>query len=74
MNSGVEGAANFIFFWSIELGQFFFTKYMANDEFSEPTRRAGSKKVYFHLLLKFGSWSPPGPRGQSQYDFGGGVN
>ena len=44
MNSGAEGAE---FFLRIKNGQFFFTKYMANDDFPEPPRHADSKTPIF---------------------------
>ena len=40
---------------------FFFTEYMANDDFSEPPRRADSKMFIFISLPNSGSGSPPGP-------------
>ena len=40
MNSRAKGAENF--FWTIKNGQFYFTKYMANDDFSERPQRADS--------------------------------
>ena len=44
MNSGAKGAENFL---SIGNGQNFLNKYMANDGFSEPPRRADSKNSIF---------------------------
>ena len=35
------------FFLNINNGQFFFTKYMANDDFSEPPRHADPKNPIF---------------------------
>ena len=40
---------------SIKIGRFFFTKYMANDDFSEPPRRTGSKNPIF-FFPDFGVW------------------
>ena len=54
---------------------FFFTKYMANDDFSDTPRRTDSKNpIFIFFLPNFGSGSPPGPGGQSREDFGGPVN
>ena len=44
MKSGTKGAENFS---STKIGRFFFTKCMANDDFSEPPRRADSKNPIF---------------------------
>ena len=51
---------------------FFPTKYMANDDFSEPPGRAVFKNRFFFsfFFLKLASGSPPGPGGQSRI-FGG---
>ena len=47
---------------SIEIGRFFFTKSMANDDFSEPPRRADSKKpiFFFPRFLRLGHLRGPG--------------
>ena len=58
-------------FFSIENGQNVFTKSMANDDFSEPPRRADSKKFHF-VLPNSGSMSPPGPGGSVSVGFAGG--
>ena len=55
MNSGAEPA----------------TKYMANDDFPEPPRRADSKHPIF-IFAEFGSGSPPGPGGSVSVGLGGG--
>ena len=60
------------FFSAFKMVKLFFTKSMANDDFSEPPRRADSKNPIFILLPDFGSRSPPRPGGQSPYDFWGG--
>ena len=49
MNSGAEGAENFL---SIKIGQFFFTKYVANHDFSEPL----IPKIPFSFFADFWVW------------------
>ena len=52
------GAENFL---SIKIGQFFFTKYMANDDFSEPPQRADSKNPIFFFCQFLGLGHLRGP-------------
>ena len=49
------------FFLSIKNGQFFFTKYLANDDFSEPPRRADSKNPIFIFCRFLGPGHFQGP-------------
>ena len=59
LNSGAEGTESF---FCIENGQkYFFLKYMANDEFSEPPRRADSKNPIFIFCRIFGPGHLRGP-------------
>ena len=58
MNSGAKGAE---IFESISNGQFLFTKYMANDDISEPPRCAASKNLIFFFCRVLGLgdlWGP----------------
>ena len=59
MNFGAKGAENF---FSIENGQFFFNKYMANDE---PPGHADSKSPIFIVCRILGPGHPR-PSGQSR--------
>ena len=73
MKSGAEGADNFL---TIENGQFPPPppKYMPNDDFSEPPRRADSKNPIFNSFCRI---SGPGHRrglGVSLGRIVGGVN
>ena len=52
MKSGAKGAENF--FGALKLVDFFFTKYMANDDVSEPPRRADSKNPIFFFCRFWG--------------------
>ena len=49
---------------SIKIGRFFFTKYIANDDFSEPPQRADSKNpiFFFSRFLGLGHFRGPGVR------------
>ena len=51
----------FYFFLSIENGPIFFTKYLANDDFSEPPRRADSKNPIFTFCRFLGPGHLGGP-------------
>ena len=51
---------------ALKMVKFFFTKYMANDDFSEPPRRADSENPIVIFLPNFWSGSPPGPGCQSR--------
>ena len=62
MNSGTKGAENFL---SIKIGQIFFANYMANDDFSEPPRRADSKSPVFIFFCQFSVWVTSEARGVS---------
>ena len=42
-----------IFFWALKMVKFFFTKYTANDDFSEPPQRADSKNAIFSFSRIF---------------------
>ena len=46
-----------------------FAKYMANDDFSEPPRRAGSKSPIFIYFADFWAWVTPGARGSVSIGF-----
>ena len=61
MTSDAEGGKNLL---SIENGQFFFTKYMTHDDFSEPPRRADPQNPIFCRIS--GPGHLPGPGGQSR--------
>ena len=54
------------FFCALKMVNFFFTKYIPNDDFSEPPSRTDSKNPIFIFLSIVGSGSPPRPRGQSR--------
>ena len=62
MKSGAKGAEKF--FRALKLVDFFFTKCMANDDFSEPPRRADSKNpiFFFSRFLGLGHLRGPGVR------------
>ena len=59
MNSGIQN------------GQFFFTKYMASDDFSEPPRHADSKNPIFMIFFLpiFGVWVTSEARGSVSLGF-----
>ena len=48
-------------FLSTKIGRFFFTKHMANDDFSEPPRRADSKNPIFFFPRFLGLSHLQGP-------------
>ena len=58
MNSGAKGAENFL---NIKIGQIFFPKCMANDDVSEPPRRADSKTPIFIFCQFLGLGHLRGP-------------
>ena len=71
MNSGAGGAENFL---SIQNGQSFFfsfTKYMANDDFFDPPRRADSKNPIF-IFGRFWVQVTSGALGSVSVGFWGG--
>ena len=63
MNSGAKGAE--LFLRTLKMVILFSpTKYVANDDFSEPPRRADSRNyifIFFLPIFFFWSGSPPGP-------------
>ena len=68
MNSGPECAEHFL---SIENGLLFLlTKYMANDDFSEPPRRA-DPKIPFSFFADFGVRVTSGAQGSFSGGFRG---
>ena len=52
---------------------FFFTKYMASDDFLNPFDALIPKNP-FPFLAEFGVGVTSGPRGQFRWDFGGPIN
>ena len=59
MNPGAEGAEKF--FEHCKWSKFFFTKYMANDDFSEPPQHADSKNPIFIFCRFLGLGHLRGP-------------
>ena len=59
-----------IFFSALKMVNFFFTKYMANDDFSDPPQCADSKNPIFIFCRILGG-SPPGPGGSVLVGFWG---
>ena len=59
MNSGAKGAEKFFEHWTWSI--LFSTKYMANDDFSEPPRRANSQILIFIFCRILGPGHLRGP-------------
>ena len=69
MNFDAEGTDNF--FWALKMVNFFFTKCMANDDFSEPPRHADSKNLIFIFFAVFWVRVSSGARGSVSVGFRG---